>query len=107
MATLFLHHFSEAELRRLLEQAARRADVFLACEPRRDVVSLGAARLLGLLGCNDVTRHDARLSVRAGFAGKELSALWPAGGGWRLTERRAGGFSHCFVAERIGQEATA
>ena len=30
---------------------------------------------------NDVTLHDAAASVRAGFAGTELSALWPAGAG--------------------------
>jgi hypothetical protein len=106
MATLFLHHFSEDDLRRLLRHAAAQTDLFLACEPHRDLVSLGAASLLSLIGCNDVTRHDARISVRAGFAGKELSALWPAVAGWRLSERRAGGFSHCFVAERIGAVGT-
>jgi hypothetical protein len=40
------------------------------------------------------------LSVRAGFSGNELSALWPADGGWQLTERRAGHFSHLFIARR-------
>jgi hypothetical protein len=47
-----------------------------------------------------VTRHDAVLSVRAGFAGRELSALWPSADGWKLEERRAGLFSHLFVAHR-------
>jgi hypothetical protein len=51
-----------------------------------------------LIGCNAVTRHDAAASVRAGFAGRELSALWPARPGWRLREGRAGLFSHLFVA---------
>jgi hypothetical protein len=63
--------------------------------------SLCAAALLGVIGCNRVTRHDAKISVRAGFAENELSALWPLDQGWRLRERQAGLFSHCFVAQRI------
>jgi hypothetical protein len=100
VAGLFLHHFSEDDLRKLLQLAAGQTGFFLACEPHRDIASLAAARLLGLLGCNEVTKHDARVSVRAGFASHELSALWPLGGGWELTERHAGWFSHCFVAHR-------
>jgi hypothetical protein len=57
--------------------------------------------LLWAIGCNAVTRHDATVSVRAGFSGNELSALWPADSGWQLTERRAGFFSHVFVARRM------
>jgi SAM-dependent methyltransferase len=100
MASLFLHHFAEDDLRALLRHAARQTRFFLACEPRRHKVSLRAAELLWLIGCGDVARHDARISVRAGFADNELSALWPIDGGWRLAERRAGRFSHCFVAQR-------
>jgi hypothetical protein len=101
ITSLFLHHFREDDLRRLLWHAARQTGVFLACEPRRVNFALGAAALLGFIGCNGVTRHDARISVRAGFAQRELSALWPINEGWRLTERQAGLFSHCFVAQRI------
>jgi len=100
IANLFLHHFRRDDLRRLFELAARQTDFFLACEPRRDGFSLLSASLLGFIGCNDVTRHDAKVSVRAGFVQDELSALWPAGDGWRLQERSAGLFSHCFVAQR-------
>jgi hypothetical protein len=56
--------------------------------------------MLGAIGCNDVTRHDAVASVRAGFRDGQLSALWPAGP-WKLTERGAGLFSHLFVARRM------
>jgi hypothetical protein len=104
ITSLFLHHFADDDLRRLLRYAAAQADLFLACEPHRHRLSLQAAGLLWLIGCNEVTAHDARLSVRAGFAGKELSALWPEGGRWRLAERHAGPFSHCFVARRGGEE---
>ncbi len=101
IANLFLHHFQEGDLRRLLCHAARQTGFFLACEPHRVTFSLCAASLLGFIGCNDVSRHDAKISVRAGFAENELSALWPAGDGWRLMERNAGLFSHCFMAQRI------
>ena len=54
-----------------------------------------------MIGCNAVTRHDAAVSVRAGFLGNELSALWPDQKNWQLTERRTGLFSHLFVAQKI------
>ncbi|HEX6265950.1 MAG TPA: methyltransferase [Burkholderiales bacterium] len=100
VANLFLHHFEPAPLRRLLELAARRTSLFVACEPRRSRLALQTSRLLGLLGCNDVTRHDAAVSVRAGFLGRELSALWPAQERWQLEERPARPFGHLFVARR-------
>jgi hypothetical protein len=101
LANLFLHHFAEDDLRRLVWHAAQQTGFFLACEPQRVNFSLCAASLLGFIGCNDVSRHDAKISVRAGFAKNELSTLWPAGDGWRLMERQAGLFTHCFVAQRI------
>ena len=72
--------------------------MLLATEPRRGSFPLAAARLLWAIGANGVTRHDAAASVRAGFAGKELSALWPAGQGRPIEERRGGLFSHVFAA---------
>ena len=97
---LFLHHFTTDRLRRLLSQAATRAKLFLACEPRRSVFALRAAQCLGLLGCGPVTQHDAVVSVRAGFADQELSQDWPQTPEWRLHERPAGLFSHVFAAHR-------
>ena len=102
IATLFLHHFVEHDLRRLLQCVAAQTRLFMACEPRRSTPALGGTRLLRLIGCNQVTRHDARVSVRAGFTGHELSALWPGDPRWRLVERQAGPFTHCFFAERTG-----
>ena len=98
VTTLFLHHF-DIELPRLLALAAAAAPVFAAAEPRRDRLSLAASRLVGAIGANAVTRHDAPASVRAGFAGAELSALWPEPC-WRFEERRAGPFTHAFAAWR-------
>jgi hypothetical protein len=101
-ANLFLHHFPERSLRALLRRAAGRTNLFIACEPRRSPLALTVARWLRWIGCNEVTRHDAVVSVRAGFAGHELSALWPADNQWQLSEQRAGVFSHCFMARRNG-----
>jgi hypothetical protein len=98
LANLFLHHFDDRHLSALLRGAARRTGCFLACEPLRSYTALSAATMLPLIGCNRVTLHDARISVRAGFRGRELSSLWPAGNGWRLVEHRAGLFTHTFVA---------
>jgi hypothetical protein len=100
VANLFLHHFEREALRSLLELAAQRTFLFVACEPRRTRLALQASRLLWALGCNDVTRHDAVASVRAGFRDEELSQLWPREPGWRLAERPAWPFSHLFVAQR-------
>lgn len=100
LANLFLHHFHAPQLTALLASAAARADLFVACEPRRSYGAIAGSFLLGAIGCNDVSRHDAAISVRAGFAGRELSALWPASAPHRLEEYAAGLFSHCFVAHR-------
>jgi hypothetical protein len=99
-ANLFLHHLPAAPLERMLGNAAQRARLVVACEPRRDAIALLAARSLWALGCNDVSRHDAVVSVRAGFTGRELSALWPKKSRWELTEGRAMLFTHRFVARR-------
>jgi hypothetical protein len=101
VANLFLHHLTDQELRRLFALAADRAPLLVACEPRRSRVALAGAHLMWFIGANDVTRHDAVLSVRAGFTGQELSALWPAACGWSLTEKPAPPFSHLFVARRV------
>jgi 2-polyprenyl-3-methyl-5-hydroxy-6-metoxy-1,4-benzoquinol methylase len=100
LANLFLHHFQKNALQKLLRLASEKTNLFIACEPRRSPPALAAARLVGLIGCNAVTRHDAVASVRAGFSDGEISALWPANEGWQLRESRAGFFSHGFVAKR-------
>jgi 2-polyprenyl-3-methyl-5-hydroxy-6-metoxy-1,4-benzoquinol methylase len=97
-ANLFLHHLDATALRELLALLAKRSALFAACEPRRSALALTASRALGAIGCGPVTRHDAALSVKAGFDARELSELWPALPGWQLQERRRGPFAHLFVA---------
>ena len=97
-----LHHFDDAHLAGLFRGIAGRTRLFIAIEPRRAPWQLFCSRLLWAIGCNSVTRHDATVSVRAGFVREELSALWPDKRNWQLTEQRAGWFSHLFIAQRRG-----
>ena len=105
-ANLFVHHFDGERLLRLLGGVAAHAGAFVCCEPRRSMTALTGSRLLGLIGCNDVTRHDAVVSVHAGFTDRELSSLWTQACGadsaeWSLSESSAGAFSHLFSAIRL------
>jgi hypothetical protein len=95
---LFLHHFEPEALARLLALAAQSSRLLVACEPRRNKFALRASRLLWAIGCNEVSLHDAIVSVRAGFSDEELSALWPSRDRFDLDERAARLFTHCFVA---------
>lgn len=99
-ANLFLHQFPEPQLTEMLRLAADRTRLFAACEPRRSRIALTLSRMVGFIGCNDVTRHDAAVSVRAGFRTGDLSRLWPARSQWRLQEREAW-LTHSFVARRV------
>jgi hypothetical protein len=100
-ANLFLHHFTGEQLARLFAQIAQRAWLTVACEPRRAKFVVESSRMLWVVGCNDVTVHDAMTSARAGFTGNELSALWPQDDHWQLYEQPAALFSHCFAARRV------
>lgn len=102
LTNLFLHHLDESGLRRLFSALAAQGTVFAAAEPRRTRLAHWGARALGLLGCHPVTRHDARVSVEAGFKEKELANLWPSRSGWFLEEHRVGPFTHFFSAARTG-----
>ena len=100
VANLFLHHFEDGELRELFRTIAARAKLFIAVEPHRFHFPFPCAQSLRLIGCGKITRHDAEASIAAGFVRKEISALWPDKTGWWLAERRAGLFSHLFVARK-------
>jgi len=101
ICNLFLHHFEGAALRNILARASAQCDLFIACEPRRWRLAPYTTPLLGLIGCNYVTRHDAKRSVKAGFWDGELSTAWPDHKTWTLQEGAAGPFSHLFLAKRV------
>jgi hypothetical protein len=100
-ANLFLHHLDDAALRRLLVLVASRSRAFVACEPRRSAFALLGARLVFALGANDVTRHDAVASVKAGFRDMELSMLWPRERRWIRREHGEFPFSQLFYAHAL------
>ena len=100
VTNLFLHHFADPQLAGLFRAVSKSVNLFVAVEPRRAALPLFCSRSLWVVGCNAVTRHDAVASVRAGFIGCELSALWPAGDEWILTEYPMSAFSQVFVAKR-------
>jgi 2-polyprenyl-3-methyl-5-hydroxy-6-metoxy-1,4-benzoquinol methylase len=105
VANLFLHHFGDDQLADLFARIAPSTSVMIACEPRRSSFCLASSRMLWAIGCNWVSRHDAQVSVKAGFAGKELSHLWPEATGWKIEESAGIPFSHCFLARRDGDAA--
>ncbi len=100
IANLFLHHFSEEQLRMLLREAAQQTHCVIACEPPRSKQALLGCRLMPLIGIGEVALYDAAVSIRAGFRDRELSRIWPEIAGWTLREGSTGVFSHLFVARR-------
>ena len=99
LANLFLHHFETPRLKSLLVGIAASASTLVATEPHRTAFAHLAARSVRAIGANHVTRHDAAVSVRAGFRGDEMTSLWP---GTVHYEGRRGPFTHVFAA---GSEA--
>ena len=100
LGNLIFHQFRTQPLTELFRLAAESSRLLIALEPRRSWLARLGGRMLWAIACGPVTRHDARISVQAGFSGRELSALWPDPTNWRLTERPAGWFSHLFIARR-------
>jgi hypothetical protein len=100
VANLFLHQFRPDALAEMLRLAARSTNLFIAIETSRAWLPRLCGHFLWTLGCNSITRNDAQISIRAGFLGRELSALWPDEKNWHLTEHPIGLFSHLFIAHR-------
>ena len=101
VANLFLHHFQDEALRDLLALCAARCDCFVAGEPRRNAFAVWLAKRVGWIGGNEITRHDAVISVRAGFTDNELTSLWPKNADyWTVSEFTIGHISHFFGAAR-------
>ena len=100
ICNLFLHQFKPEELSAMLRLAVGCTRLLVALEPSRSRLSRICGGLLWFIGCGPVTRHDAAISIRAGFDKRELSELWPDKQNWSLAERGAGLFSHLFIAQR-------
>lgn len=98
---MFLHHFPDEQLARLLAAMAQRTSLAVACEPRRAKRVVQASRLMWMIGIGDTIIHDGIASANAGFKDKELSALWPRDGDWELHEHLGAIFTHSFAARRL------
>lgn len=83
IGNLIFHHLSDEELGQLGARLRRHARVILASEPARRRASTLMFAVLGrLLGADRVTLHDARVSIQAGFLGRELPDLLGLGADW-------------------------
>jgi hypothetical protein len=100
IANLFIHHFPERELARLLALIAQSTRAFVACEPRRSWLGIFGSRMLWAIGCSALSIHDCIVGVRAGFIDGEISSSWPQDGSWQVDEYASGPYSHCFAACR-------
>lgn len=96
IANLLLHHLTADELAALGTALGRTARVIVASEPARRAASQRLFSLVGpLLGANHVTRHDAHVSIAAGFCGDELPhalRLDPTTWTWRCSSRPFGAY---------------
>jgi hypothetical protein len=101
IANLILHQFGESDLAQLGKKL-RGARAILACEPARSRRSqLLFAALSPLFGANYVSRHDAHVSIAAGFCGDELPrVLGLVGGEWRIRCGRTGLGAYRMIAVR-------
>lgn len=73
IGNLVFHHLTRRELQELGTRLTPHVRIIAASEPRRARRFAWGFRLLAvLLGANDVTRHDGRVSIHAGFRGDEL-----------------------------------
>lgn len=102
IGNLIFHHFSSDELARLGASLNRTARLIVASEPARYRCFQHLFALIApLIGANQVTRHDAHVSIAAGFRGDELPralgldpAVWDCRvsvsifGAYRLVARR-------------------
>lgn len=101
---LFLHHFSDHTIQNIWRGLSSITDFIICMEPARSRLAWIAAQACGLIGCNSVTRHDAPISVQAGFRQYELTQLWrmaiPDSQSWTTQDMPVGLFSHVFLAHR-------
>jgi len=83
---LILHHLTDGELASFGATLDRTARLILFSEPTRSRFSQRMFALLGRwFGANHVTRHDAHVSIAAGFLGNELPcALGLDPGAWEI-----------------------
>ncbi len=91
IGSLILHHFEDEELKELGALLSRKK-LLLFAEPLRSSFAMMQGYALFPF-CNEVTRHDMMVSIRAGFVKGELASKLglTKGWTWRETVTRRGG----------------
>lgn len=102
IGNLIFHHFDADALRILGARISPHARVIIASEPaRRRIFQRLFTVLCMIIGANDVSRHDGRVSIEAGFLGEELPCLLgldTASWHWKVTTTLRGMYR--MVAQR-------
>ena len=75
VANLILHQFEDDQLALIGKALETGVRVLIFCEPLRGWGPMLGLFASNLLGINYVSRHDGRVSIEAGFRGKELLTL--------------------------------
>lgn len=89
VANLFLHHFNDLDLQGLGHRL-RKARAVLCVEPYRSVFSMALGGMITPI-VNDVTRHDMRVSIRAGFRKGEIPERLGSAFEWHECSKSLGG----------------
>lgn len=85
LGNFIFHQFDDETLRSLGEKLRQKARVIIACEPwRRQLSQQLMARFAPAFGANEVTQHDAHVSIGAGFEANELPELLGLGPEWSV-----------------------
>jgi hypothetical protein len=95
IANLFLHHFTQEQLRLLGAQLSPVTRLIVAAEPaRRWIYSLLGRLFCEVAELNHVQRFDMQASIRAGFRGRELQGALGLGDEWQVSahEHPMGGY---------------
>jgi len=96
VGNLIFHQFTEAELAALGSRFGPTVRLIVACEPRRRRLSQVLFRAAGtVFGANEVSLHDAHVSIAAGFRGVELPralGLAPDVWRWEITTTALGAY---------------
>lgn len=103
IGNFILHQFEDAQLAKLGVLLNARARLLIFNETSRSQAAIYLARMTGwLFRMHAVTKHDAEVSVRAGFRGEELpQKLGLTTGEWRWEVTTTPLGAYRMVAERI------
>lgn len=101
IANLFLHHFTNEQLRAIGSRISPVTRLIVAVEPSRMWIHSFTGRLFcEFAELNRVQRHDMQVSIRAGFSGQELPLALGLGKEWEVHVQAHPLGGYRFMAER-------